>query len=148
MADTAFEVPDPDPLRLKGKMAVAILDPNAPGTPVNILDSDHAWAVKVDWELDGSTAPFLGGTFHVKAFVDDVDGVAPSSGQIGASDVPVGAFNGVLPRTYTTTMNIAAGAVQPGLYRLVVAITYDNGNTLNLAAFAESGIIQVYQDQP
>ncbi|HEV8649005.1 MAG TPA: hypothetical protein VG276_06260 [Actinomycetes bacterium] len=143
MADTAFEVPDP--AHLSGKMTVEVFDPEDPNTPVNIIETDDPWYILVKWELDGIVAPYVGGTFHVRAFLDDADGVAASSGQVGATqDVPAGPFVLPLPRRYQARIDVAAGAVQPGLYQLVTSINYDNGQKLSLAAFAETGIMQFY----
>ncbi len=146
MAQTAFETPDP--AHLKGKMSVEVLDPSDPGTPTNIIETDDAWKIKVDWELDGLGAPYVGGTWHVHAFLDDADGVAPSSGLVATASKPVGPFfPPTLPRKYSVTMTIPAHKVGAGLYQLVVALNYDNGAKLSMAAFVESGILQFYDKQ-
>jgi hypothetical protein len=146
LADTAFEVPDPD--HLSGKMSVEVFDPEDPNTPVTIIETDDPWYILVKWELDGIVAPYVGGTFHVRAFLDDADGVAASSGQVGLTqNVPAGPFVGSLPRKYTARIDVAAGAVKPGLYQMVTSINYDNGKKLSLAAFAETGIMQFYEKE-
>jgi hypothetical protein len=145
VAQTAFETPDP--AHLNGTMSVQVLDPSDPGTPTNIIETDDAWKIQVDWQVDGLSAPYLGGTWHVRAYLDDADGVAPSSGLVASADKPVGPFFPPLPRTYSVTMTIPAGNVQAGLYQLVVALTYDNGAKLSMAAFVESGILQFYDKQ-
>ncbi|HEX6674661.1 MAG TPA: hypothetical protein VF486_06525 [Actinomycetes bacterium] len=145
MKETAFETPDP--AHLNGKMSVEVLDPSDPGTPTNIIETDDAWKIKVDWELNGLGAPYVGGTWHVHAYLDDADGVAPSSGLLASANKPVGPFSPPLPRKYSTTLNIPAHRVGAGIYQLVVALNYDNGAKLSMAAFVESGILQFYDKQ-
>ncbi len=146
MAQTAFETPDP--AHLFGTMAVEVLDPSDPGTPTNIIETDDFWRIKVDWTLDGLGAPYVGGTWHIRSYLDDADGTAPFSGLVASADQPVGPFTPpTLPRRYSVTMTIPAGKVGAGLYQLVVALTYDNGAKLSMAAFVESGILQFYEKQ-
>ena len=133
-----------DPAHLSGQVSLVVLDPSDPGTPVNIVETDDAFAIRVDWSITGLAAPFLGGTWHVTAYIDDRDGVAPSSGPLGTKNVPVGPVVLPLPRKYSTTINVAAGAVKAGLYDLTVAITYDNGPKLSIAAFCEGPILEFY----
>ena len=149
MSQTAFETYDP--AHLSGHMNVTVLDPSDPGTPTNIIETDDAFAIRVDWSITGLAAPFLGGQWHVKAYIDDRDGVALSSGLLGSATVAVGPSNGQSTRNYATTLKVAAGAVKPGLYDLTVAITYDNfGPPMSIAAFSEGPILQIYSkvDQP
>jgi hypothetical protein len=144
MAQTAFETVDVTLGHLFGKMDIEVLDPSDPGTPTNIIETDDAWKIKVNWTLDGIVAPFIGGTWHVSAYIDDRDGVGPSSGSLGTNLVPVGLFVPPLPRKYTTTIFVPAGKVKAGLYDLTVAITYDNGPKLSMAAFCEGPILEFY----
>ena len=149
MSQTAFETYDP--AHLTGQMSVTVLDPSDPGTPTNIIETDDAFAIRVNWTITGLAAPFLGGQWHVNAYLDDADGVAPSSGLLGGAVVPVGPSNGQQTRNYATTIKVAAGKVKAGLYDLTVAITYDNfGPPLSIAAFSEGPILQFYDkvDQP
>ncbi len=144
MNQTAFETVDVVPGHLFGKMDIQVLDPSDPGTPVNIIETDDAFQIKVEWTLDGIVAPYVGGTWHVSAYIDDRDGLG-SSGQIGATkNIPLGAFVPPLPRRFNTTIVVPAGTVKAGLYDLTVAITYDNGPRLSMAAFYEGPILQFY----
>jgi hypothetical protein len=144
MAQTAFETVDVAPGHLFGNMDIEVLDPSDPGTPTNIIETDDAFKIKVNWTLDGTVAPYIGGTWHVSAYIDDRDGVAHSSGLLGTNLVPVGAFAAPLPRKYTTTIFVPARRVEAGLYDLTVAITYDNGPRLSIAAFCEGPILEFY----
>ena len=139
------------PALLSGTVSLTVHDPSDPGTPVNIIETDDAFDIRVDWSISGLAAPFIGGEWHVNAYLDDRDGVALSSGLLKGAIVLVGPSNGQSVRNYNTTLSVAAGAVQPGLYDLTVAITYDNfGPPLSIAAFCEGPILQFYKkvDQP
>jgi hypothetical protein len=149
MPQTAFQTYDL--AHLSGQMSVTVLDPNDPGTPTNIIETDDAFAIRVDWTITGLAAPFLGGQWRVNAYLHDRDGVAPSTGLLSNATVAVGPSNGLQTRNYSTTLNVAAGRVKAGLYDLTVAITYDNfGPPMSIAAFSEGPILQFYNkvDQP
>lgn len=54
------------------------------------------------------------------------------------------------PRSYRTTIHVAAGELSEGVYKLVTLITYKNGGLpLEMAAYIdEDRIVQVYEGLP
>ena len=127
---------------------VVVEDPDEPGTPEVIIQEDDPFRIAVKWSIGGEAAPMLGGTWHVNAYLDDIDGVGPSSGLVASADVPLGPNNGINPRPYSVVMDVPANKVKAGLYELTVAITYDNGGPgpllLEMAAFSDDVRLQFY----
>lgn len=144
MAETAFETFDP--AHLTAQMKVLVVDPEDPDTPNTVIETDDEFQINVDWQLDGIAAPYVGGTWTVRAYLDDRDGIAPSSGPVGPTMiVPVGLFiPPTLPRKYSTIILVKDHKVQAGLYDLTVAITYDNGVKLSMAGFSTGPVLQFY----
>jgi hypothetical protein len=136
-----------DPAHLTGSISLTVLDPGA--QPTNIIETDDNWSVKVEWSISGPIAPGLGGDWHVKAFLDDLDG-GPFEGQVGATKhISLNSAAPALVRNYTTTIDVPAGTPPVGVYRLVTVITYSNLNVpLEMAAFEEGPVLQFYNPGP
>jgi hypothetical protein len=135
--------------------ATAVVNDPAGSAPPNIIQTDHAWNVEVEWEIDGPLAPALGGEWEVTVYAESLGGGEEK--QIGdTKTVSLAAAPALpLPRQYATTVNIptsAADAVKglgEGRYRLVTAILYKNlGFPLEMAAFIEGPIVMIYEGQP
>jgi len=145
-----FDSIDPDTKHLNGEMDVHVLDKDQ--NPNQVLETDIAWAVKVDWRIYGLDAPAIGGNWNIKVFVESM-GPGPEK-QIGAANVPVSDAAPSLDRHYTTTINMPAGTIatdghEDGVYKLVTVITHSNtgaGVTKRdkMAAFAEEPLLQFY----
>jgi len=117
--------------------------------PTKIIQRDHAWEIKVDWEISGPAASTLGGKWKVRCYLEPIgDGF---EGQVGPTkEVYVDSAPPLpLPRKYTTTINVPAASSIPGLvdgaYRLVTLINYENmGVPGEIAANQEGPILQFY----
>ena len=100
---------------------LTVLDPTEKDESVLLLEEDDAFAVKVDWQWTGAALCSVGGTWQVALFIDDIDGVGPTSGQLGATqNIPVVGCQ----KNYTARFNIPANTVKPGLYQFVVSINH------------------------
>ena len=145
MASITIEALTPGaPNLLSGSGTIAVEDPADPGTPTTIIETDDAWDVKVDWSIKGLIAGALGGDWKVEAFLASVDG-GTSPGSIGVANVPLNSAPPTSARNYTATINVPAGKVSAGLYRLTVAITYSNlGVPQEMAAFSDGPVMQFY----
>lgn len=136
-----FEVPNP--LVLNGTLSAALHDPGqAPATIVKTTDAFHVHAV---WSIDGPAAGVMGGDWHLSAYLESIG--LGFEGQIGATvNVPLAGTPPVpLPRNYHADINVAAGAVPAGAYKLVTVLLYTNGGFPNeIAAFSEGPIVQFY----
>jgi hypothetical protein len=100
---------------------LTVLDPTENNEPTLLLEEDDPYAVKVDWRVTGAGVCSLGGTWQVALYIDDIDGVGPTHGQVGTTVyIPVIGCK----QNYTTTISRPAKSVQAGLYQFVVAINH------------------------
>jgi len=138
---------------LTGTVSATVTEPGA--APSNIIQTDHAWQIDVEWEIGGMPAAFLGGEWEVAAYAESIG--AGQEKQVGPTQsVPLASAPVLpLPRQYNTTINVPPFSANPvqgldeGRYRLVVSILYKNGGVpLEMAAFQELPFIMIYEGQP
>lgn len=99
---------------------LTVLDPTE-NEPTLLLEEDDPYAVQVNWQVTGAGLCSLGGTWQVALYIDDIDGVGTTHGQLGATAfIPVVGCQ----QAYTTTFNQPGNSVSPGLYQFVVAINH------------------------
>jgi hypothetical protein len=110
-------------LTLAGQIdKVELLDPGL--APNTVIDVSSPFTVRVDWSVSGSSLPYLGGEWVVRALVESMG--QGFEGQIGATSV--------VPLTgassYTTDINVPAGALATPapntdrVYKLVVLVAH------------------------
>jgi hypothetical protein len=91
------------------------------GEATLLLEPDEPFDVQVDWQLSGAGLCSFGGTWHVSLYIDDIDGVGPTHGQLGSTiDVAVVGCQA----NYSVTFHIPGNSVQDGVYQLVVTINH------------------------
>jgi hypothetical protein len=105
-----------------------VLDPTEGNERVRIVETADRWDLEVDWCVCGPFADLLCGCWCVQVFIDDIDGVGPTHGLIGAAKVPVSAGtvcegDDTAHICFEYTFCFPAGTVQAGVYDLVVVIT-------------------------
>jgi hypothetical protein len=149
-----------DPL-LQGAIVAATVSEIGGVSPTSIIRTDQAWDVTVDWNLEGS---LLGTSFFnflgewvVSLFLESMgpttEYALPTTGT--GVRVSVGTFtlpdpNDDTHRDYTATIPVSADTVDPGVYKMVVAITYESspGTPGPIAGFHEGGMFQFYTPSP
>ncbi len=129
--------------------AVTLL--NEQGTLLtNIISHEYDWQIQVDWTLeDGNLFP-QNGHWFVSTFLESIGGGPEymlAAKQITKLDN--GNANNLNQLKYTTTIAIKANdpeTVRTGIYRMVVAITAQDGNktALPLASFKDGGMLSIY----
>lgn len=141
MPESDFECPS----GMTGTISIKPLDPMAPGTTPYIIQTDNPFEILVEWGVDGPSAPYLGGRWHVRLYISPADGVSPKHGLIADDFVPVTAAPSLpRPRRYSKKFPIAAGT-PAGVYHMTAVLTYDNGGPqLEMAGFAEIPFIEFY----
>jgi hypothetical protein len=123
--------------------------------PNNIIRTDQDWQVKLDWSLQGSllNTPFFNfvGNWVVRVYLESMGPSKEYEIPVGGSGahVSVATFTpgGLDKRDYTTTIHVAPKAVEPGIYKMVVAVTYESspGVPGPIAGFHEGGMLQLYE---
>jgi hypothetical protein len=126
---TGFITPGSDttPASLSGSITVDVLDPGEGNERIRIVETNDPWNLEVDWCLCGPFADLICGCWCVQVFIDDIDGVGPTSGLIGSAKVSSSSGTSVPGESSTIcfeyTFSFPAGRVLPGAYDLIVVIT-------------------------
>ncbi len=135
------------PLTLFGTIAPTIvIDHDQPPTTI-VKETDH-FHVIVNWNVQGSALPMLGGQFEVRACFESI---GPGSEKVfGPVVVSVNAGSGSLTnRNYTADIFVPDHGLTEGAYDLVAVLTYkNNGVPGNIAGYSDEKIIQVYKPSP
>jgi hypothetical protein len=128
----------PPPHPLDASITVAVLDPTENDEPIRIAETTDPFAVQVEWCICGPLAAGLCGCWNVSVYIDDIDGVGPTHGQLGATrtvQVDIVPLTRVPPessrRCYKLRFDFPAGTVGAGVYNLVVVITLRTGSCAN-----------------
>ena len=129
-----IEVPTPlAPGAYDGTMQAAtfeVAEPGEPENPSQLIDTDQAWGVKVDWEMHGILAKFLHATFELRILLESIGPGAELA--LPASVVEVDSLSAPWvagQRVYSRKITIAAGTVPAGAYKLVTLLQlYDHAN--------------------
>lgn len=138
-----FDAIDPDPTHLTGTITgLQVLDPDQ--NPNRVLQSDLPWSIQVDWNISGLIVGGLGGIWQVRAYAESIGG--GFEGQVGADVlVDLNTAPATPSRSYTATVNVPAGFLPDGAFKLVVLINYTNGGLpQQMAAFVEGPVVQMY----
>jgi len=128
---TGFLTPGSDtgPGALDGSISVDVLDPTEGDEKVRAVEVSDEWKLEVDWCVCGRFADLICGCWCVQVFIDDIDGVGPTSGLLRSArvstDDTVTSSEGedTATKCYEYTTTFPAGSVGAGVYNLVVLIT-------------------------
>ncbi|BCJ49381.1 hypothetical protein Asp14428_08560 [Actinoplanes sp. NBRC 14428] len=137
---SGFQLP---PAGMTGTISVTPRDPSDPQTMPYIIQTDAPFEMALTWSLDGATASFLGGQWHLSIYIDNVDGVGSTNGLLGTAVVDVDSVAPEpLPRTYEYTFHFDPHTVSEGAYQVIAVVRYRNLDVpLQMRGFAETGII-------
>jgi hypothetical protein len=141
---TGFVTPGSDfpaPHPLDASISMDVFDPTefvAPGQyeRIRVVETDTRFLIEVNWCICGAFAESLCGCWELTFFLDDVDGVGPSSGPLPnstrtvevGSAAPVPSPNDdVTKRCYSEEVIIPANTVKPGAYSLLAIIKLYGG---------------------
>jgi hypothetical protein len=141
---TGFVTPGSDfpaPHPLDASISLDVFDPTefvGPGQyeRIRVVETDTPFLIEVNWCICGQFAESICGCWEITFFLDDVDGVGPSSGQLPNSTRAVavdsqpavpGTTDDFTKRCYNLQVTIPANTVQPGAYSLLVIIKLYSG---------------------
>ncbi len=126
--------PDPTP--------VVILNENTPqGLPDRIIKDGQSWSLTTKFRVVGITADAIGpGTWTLSAHLLNLDGgidqtistTQPYALTIGADD-------------YIIVLNVPAGAVPVGLYKLYISVDLDTAAAVPVTMSAEGPMMKFYK---
>jgi hypothetical protein len=120
---------------------VAILNENAPqGLFDRIIKHDQAWSVTTRFRVGGVVSDAIGpGTWTLTACLVSLCGGADAS---FTTTQPYSVAPG--PDDYSIVVNVPAGGVADGVYKLYVSIDLDTGATVPVTMFAEGPMVKFY----
>jgi len=133
---TGFVTPSsdlPPPPGLSGSISLDVTDPSENYERIRVVETDTAWELTVKWCICGPFAEYLTGCWCVQVSIDDIDGIGTTSGRLGSKRVDSstavivptnGGNDDTSRRCFTATFRFPAGRVTPGVYNLVVVITF------------------------
>ncbi|RME49230.1 MAG: hypothetical protein D6791_01225 [Chloroflexi bacterium] len=128
---------------LTGTISHTVQDPAGINPPSTVIQTDDPWNVQVQWSIDGVAAWLLGGEWHLRVFAESI-GPGPEV-LLGTATVPLATVPPPPPRNFTHTINVPAGTLPEGTYRLVTVINYTNGGVpAEMAGFDDGTVIQLY----
>lgn len=113
------------------------------GSVARIIQTDQAVVIKFDWNTTGLLVPFLNGNWKASVFLEKMGG-----GEFSLpNNIATTPFVGSNPHTYGLEVHIPAGAMPTGVYKVVGSLNFTapDGTPGPIAAFAELGMIQVYE---
>jgi predicted flap endonuclease-1-like 5' DNA nuclease len=119
-------------------------------TPSNIIGSDLNWSIHIEWELTDATPELLTGDWLVQAYLESMGpgteyALPPGSGDKVplANGTPIAAND----YRYSHDIIVAAGVVDPGVYKMVVTVVKEReaGVPSDLVNFLEKGMVQLYE---
>ncbi|NJK83876.1 MAG: hypothetical protein HC912_08765 [Saprospiraceae bacterium] len=127
-----------------GYSGVAAGNTPTPGLSNQLIQSDQSFSINVKWTEHGIFVPFLsGGTWKIDVLFE----------QMGGAEVP---FNpsanamstGKPGNSYATTVNVPAGTLKPGIYRIIFRMQWHfaAGKPGPIVMFKDLGLTQIYQE--
>lgn len=130
-----------------GHIQLKVTDPTGQ-LPSTIISLQDPWKLEVSWQLHGMLVGNMGGTWHVRAYVESI-GPGPEI-LIAKWDGPITGQN-----QYNIPFIIQPAALQPpppdrieeGAYKLVVVVTSTNlqGGPSPFAGYEEGPVIQFFK---
>jgi hypothetical protein len=128
----------PPPHGLDASITMTVVDPTENDEVIRIAESTDPFAVIVEWCRCGPIVPALAGCWNVKLFINGIDGVAPTKGQLGptkTAQVDSVPLTKVPPessqRCYSLRFDFPGGTVGDGIYDLIAIITLSTGSCAN-----------------
>lgn len=135
------------PSPVTGTLTAAVQDPNGVA-PISIIRLPNAWAVKVDWTLEGSLVNMFAGTWRVTVVLEGMGNLFEDV--VATTDIDIATGGAQIPTglSYTHTFNIQGNypGLGAGVYKVVTVVTsLSAGNAAGaFAAFEEGPMIQFY----
>jgi len=121
------------------------------------IRTDQDWQIQVNWELEGPllNTPLINsseGEWIIHAYLESMGSSKEYQLPEGTSGVRVGMDtykpDSISKRIYSAIIQVAPKIVDPGIYNMVVVITYEisPGKPGPMAGFFESGRLLLYKE--
>lgn len=138
---------------MAASITVDVRDPTEHAESIRVVATKDPFDIEVAWCVCGPLASTLGGCWYVQAFINDIDGVGRTHGQLGSAKVDVAsAVVDASQRSYNYRFTIPGDTVGTGVYKLVVVITYASGSCerpepllQDMCGYAEVPVLVFYE---
>ena len=114
--------------------------------PQSVIRTDQSWAVNVNWTNTGIATGMVSGFYHLHLLLERM-GPGNDLDLIDPADHVIPLTPGPSPVSYFRHVDVNAGAVSPGVYKLVVLLRYiePGGAPGPMSAYEEiSPLIEFY----
>ncbi|MBX3061545.1 MAG: hypothetical protein U0528_04095 [Anaerolineae bacterium] len=137
-----------------GSLDAYTFEASTPGPqypPSNTIRTDQDWGVTVKWKMSGALTAWLNANFQIRVFLERMGpgaDIALPMVTVNTLSTPLLGFPASPHREYAENVNVAAGAIGEGVYRVVVVLhLFDNGlgNPTPIAGFVDCGLIYVFR---
>lgn len=143
-----------------GTMTAVVQEIASPDTPIpaDHIRTTQNWRIHLEWETHGVLSQFLVDEFRVRAFLESIGPGAelalPIGGPLVVSTM-AGALSfpgGVPRRDYTADINVPAGTVPAGTYKLVTTLQLHDdappGTPYPIAGMVEGPVLNFFNPGP
>ncbi len=119
-------------------------------TPSNIIGTDQNWSIHVEWELTDAKSDMLTEDWLVQVYLESIGpGTEFALPPVPGDRVPLADGTPIAANDYRYSHDIivAAGVVDPGVYKMVVTVVKEReaGVPSDLVNFLEKGMVQLYE---
>lgn len=116
--------------------------------PSHVIRSDQDWGVQVEWEVNGPLTQWLDAQFRISVFLERI-------GTGSDIDLPIVNVHTLSEpydptaqsRTYKRDVNVNAGDIAPGVYKIVTCLQLfeqATGNPTPIAGLAEGRMVHIF----
>ena len=136
----------------QGSLEAIVFEGPPSFAPTNVIRSDQDWGIRVSWEVHGPLAGWLDAEFRITIFLEkygtgsDVD-LAPAV----IPTLSVLYDPATQSRTYSHDVNISAGVIPNGVYKIATCLQlYElgSGNPVPIAAVVEGETVHLFDPAP
>jgi len=141
--------------RLTGSISTPIVSEANGSVPSSIIRTDQNWQIEVNWTMEGSFLDkaffFINGEWIVRIYLEPMGTKAEYELPKGGNGTRVKAnsftLDGLTKRNYTATIKVVPKTVDPGIYKMIVAVTAETSSGVPgpFAGFIEGVTLQLYE---
>ncbi|MBX3062281.1 MAG: hypothetical protein U0528_03035 [Anaerolineae bacterium] len=137
-----------------GSLDAYTFEASTPGpqyAPTNTIRTDQNWGVTVKWKMSGALTAWLNANFQIRVFLERMGpgaDIALPALSVNTLSEPLQNFPAAPYREYAQNVDVAAGAIGEGVYRVIVVLhLFDNGlgNPTPVAGFVDCGLIYIFR---
>lgn len=137
---TPFETPNDF---LHGSIEAEVYEETDPIKPTTVISTEQDWGIKVNWSFEGMLVPLIGGKWNLQGHLETMG----PGGDLNLPDLPEVIDLDASKNNYEKKIEISAGTVPKGPYKLVITLLYKDltGGPGPVAGYVEGPMLQFYE---